>query len=57
MAIEQSAQDNSDYTRVTAILSPFSGLDKVPKHIVENAGRRGTKVHDICEAIVRGLGD
>ncbi len=53
----KNIQDKSNYTRVTEILSPFSGLDKVPKEILENAGRRGTKVHDICEGIVKGVGD
>lgn len=43
--------------RVTEVLSPFTGLDKVPKDILANAARRGTKVHDICEGIVKGLGE
>ena len=42
---------------MTEVLYPFSGLDKIPAHIVENAGRRGTVVHGICEGIVRGLGE
>ena len=50
-------QDKSAYTRVTEILSPFSGLDKIPKHILDNAARRGTRVHDVCESIVKGLGE
>lgn len=50
-------QGNSAYTRITEILSPFSGLDKIPKEIVANAARRGTKVHDICEGIVKGIGE
>lgn len=50
-------QDKSEYSRVTEILSPFSGLDKVPKDILANAARRGTKVHDACESIVKGLGE
>jgi hypothetical protein len=54
---KESFQQNSEYTRVTSILAPFSGLDKVPKDILANAGRRGTKVHDICEGIVKGLGE
>lgn len=43
--------------RVTEILSPFSGLDRIPKDILANAAKRGTKVHDICEGIVKGLGE
>lgn len=52
--IQQNIQANSDYTRVTEILKPFSGLDRIPKDIVANAARRGTKVHDVCEGIIRG---
>ena len=44
------------YLRVTEVLAPFSGLHKVPAHFVENAALRGTRVHEICEAIVAGLG-
>lgn len=47
---------NSDFTRVTEILKPYSGLDKINPDIVANAGRRGKKVHDICEGIVTGIG-
>lgn len=45
------------YFRVTEILAPFSGLDKVPKDILSNAARRGSRVHDVCEGIVKGLGE
>jgi hypothetical protein len=44
------------YKRVTEVLKPFSGLNKVNPEIVANAGRRGTLVHDACEAIVKGIG-
>ena len=54
---DKKLQDNSEYARVTSVLSPFSGLDKVPPAILKNAGRRGTKVHEICESIIKGLGD
>ncbi len=53
----QNLQEKSDYTRVTEVLAPFSGLNTVPKDILANAARRGTKVHDVCEAIVKGLGE
>ena len=55
--IKENFQEKSDYLRVTEILSPFSGLDKIPKDIVANAARRGTKVHEICEGIIKGLGE
>lgn len=45
------------YLRVTQTLNPFSGLDSVDDQTLANACRRGTKVHRICECIVRGLGD
>lgn len=45
------------YTRVTSVLYPFSGLEKIPVDIVRNAGDRGTKVHNICEGIISGLGE
>lgn len=46
-----------DYIRVTDVLYPFSGLDKIDPLIVENAGKRGGKVHQICEGIISGLGE
>ena len=45
------------YLRVTHILYPFSGLDKVNPEILAHAAQRGTKVHKICEAIATGLGE
>ena len=48
---------NKIYERVTNILYPFSGLDKLDSDIVANAARRGTKVHKICESIISGLGE
>lgn len=46
-----------NYTRVTAILYPFSGLEKINADVLANAAERGTKVHKICEAIISGLGE
>lgn len=43
------------YYRVTEILYPFSGLKFVDSQVLENAAVRGTKVHNICEGIVKGL--
>lgn len=45
------------YLRVTDVLSPFSGLDKIDKDVLQNAANRGTRVHKACEAIVEGLGE
>lgn len=44
-----------DYLRVTEILYPFSGLKYVDAEVLERACVRGTKVHKICEGIVRGI--
>lgn len=44
-----------EYLRVTNILYPFSGLDKVDKDLVAYAADRGSRVHKVCEAIVKGL--
>ena len=52
---ENPEEIDSKYTRVTSVLYPFSGLSDIDPDIVANAGRRGTRVHDICEAIVKGL--
>jgi hypothetical protein len=50
-------KERENFTRVTNILYPFSGLDKVNPEIVAYAGERGTKVHEICEGIIQGLGE
>ena len=47
----------NDYIRVTEVLYPFSGLQSIDADVVRNAGRRGTKVHKICESIVSGIGE
>jgi len=52
---EKKTREN--YTRVTHILYPFSGLDKLDADVVAYAAERGTKVHKICEAIMAGLGE
>jgi hypothetical protein len=46
-----------NYTRVTNVLYPFSGLEHIDPKIVAHAAERGTRVHQICEAIVQGLGE
>jgi hypothetical protein len=46
-----------NYTRVTTVLYPFSGLDKLDAEVVAHAAERGTKVHKICEGIICGLGE
>lgn len=50
-------ESKKDYTRISTILQPFTGLDKIPQDIVEKAADRGHKVHKICESIVLGFGD
>lgn len=52
---EKKTREN--YTRVTNVLYPFSGLEKLDQSIVAHAAARGTKVHQICEGIMQGLGE
>lgn len=54
----ENAQEEIDpkYTRVTEILYPFSGLASLDAGIVLNAAVRGTRVHNACEAIMKGIG-
>ncbi len=49
--------DKENYHRITQILYPFSGLEKIDPKIVSHAAERGTKVHKICESIISGLGE
>lgn len=44
-----------EYTKVTTILSPFSGLSLIDKNILEHAANRGTFVHKICNSIILGF--
>lgn len=46
-----------NYIRVTNVLYPFSGLDKLDVDIVAHAAERGTKVHKICEGIIQSFGE
>lgn len=46
-----------DYLRVTQVLSPFSGLSRIPKNILEKAAERGTKVHELCDSLIAELGE
>lgn len=45
-----------DYTRVTTVLEPFSGLKHIDPEILKKAGERGTAVHSICDAIISDMG-
>lgn len=40
--------------RVTEILQPFSGYDKIPHHVLNNAAKRGECVHSICSGLING---
>jgi len=55
--MSKELEDREKYIRVTKILYPFSGLDKIDPDVVARAGERGTRVHKICEGIVEGLGE
>lgn len=55
MHIKEKSREN--YTRVTTILYPFSGLQNIDPVILQRAATRGTRVHKICEGIASGLGE
>jgi hypothetical protein len=46
----------NDYIRVTEVLYPLSGLNTIDSQILKNAADRGTKVHEIIEAMEHNLG-
>ncbi len=46
----------SNYTRVTDVLYPFSGLRSVPKEILRAAADRGSRVHEYIDAKLAFLG-
>jgi hypothetical protein len=52
---EKNARES--YTRVTTVLYPFSGLEKINSDVLAHAADRGTRVHKICEGIMEGLGE
>jgi hypothetical protein len=39
---------------VTEIISPWTDFSRIPPAILENAGLRGTRVHELCAAIAKG---
>jgi hypothetical protein len=49
--------EKKNYTRVTQVLWPFSGLQHIKPEVLDHAAKRGTKVHKICEGIISGLGE
>ncbi len=55
MSLDEKSREN--YTRVTSVLYPFSGLQNIDPNILSHAADRGTKVHKIIEGIILGLGE
>lgn len=49
------SKDRSKYLRVTDILSPFTGIDKINPDILKACQDRGTLVHSECEGIIKGF--
>ena len=49
--------DRTYYRRVTTVLYPFSGLQHIDQEIVRAAGDRGTRVHEACELVIKGITD
>lgn len=52
-----SENSRENYLRVTNVLYPFSGLQNIDADVVANAATRGTRVHKICEGIMKGIGE
>lgn len=44
------------YTRVSDVLSPFSGLSNVPESVLNYAADRGTRAHIAIDSIIHGCG-
>lgn len=44
------------YTRISEIISRYTGYDDISPHVLQNACERGTAVHEICESIIVGFG-
>jgi len=44
------------YTRVTEVLTPFSGLSNVPESVLNNAADRGCRVHAAIDSYIKGFG-
>ena len=51
-----STSIDENFLRITTVLSPFSGLDKVDPEILAKAARRGNIVHSICDAMIESIG-
>lgn len=49
-------KDMSEYIRVTDVLYPLSGLRFIDPAVLKNAADRGTKVHNIANALMDGIG-
>ncbi len=45
-----------EYDRITSVLSPYSGFDRIPVHILEAASERGVLVHKYASALIRNVG-
>lgn len=48
--------DLNQYLRVTEVIAPFSGVEFVPKDLLQMAADRGTLVHDQIENFLSPLG-
>ncbi len=46
----------NEYDRVTSVLSAYSGMERIPAHILEAASERGTLVHQYASALIRNVG-
>jgi len=44
-----------EYDRVTQVLSPFSGMDKIDPIVLSNAATRGSLVHSLCQGWIERI--
>lgn len=49
--------DRSKYLRITEIISPFTGIEFVPEHVLAPASEKGTCVHEAIESLLNGFGN
>jgi len=49
-------RDIEKFDRVTAVLRPFSDMDKIPQRTLDIAGCRGSVTHKLIDSIILGLG-
>lgn len=47
--------NREEYDRVTKVLAPFSGMDRIDPKVLAKASARGTMVHSLCQGWIDGI--